>query len=141
MAGPNCRGVRCGDCRQRIRDCRCPSNLRQRAREMASKPLRGADKRIAYGAGCTWWDSIAVVSIMAKTRLPCCPHCGGLLYEVDSLAEWTAAGERHEKSGHPGYAAFLLWLRGKCFKTTAEARSAYEKTRAIPEATVPGDDA
>lgn len=72
------------------------------------------DQRIAYGATCSWWDSITEVAA-TPSGLPCCPHCGGVLFEVEDEAQWWAGVERYEENGHPGYRGMIEWARGKCF--------------------------
>ena len=85
------------------------------------------DSRIVYGAMCLWWDSIDKVS-KTPTGLPCCPHCGGVLFEMASLEEWNQTVDTFEKeSPSPGYREFINWLRGKCFPTPTAAREAYRK--------------
>lgn len=86
------------------------------------------DKRIVYGARCMWWGSISEVG-HAPTRsghpLPCCPHCGGVLMEVDSIETWMQQAQEWEANGHPGYGAFLAWLRGKCYPNMDAAQNAF----------------
>lgn len=70
------------------------------------------DTRYVYSSGCTWNESIHKVS---KTRsLPCCPHCGSVLFELDSEDEWLKGAAKYDKD-HPGYLDFIKWLKGKCF--------------------------
>ncbi len=83
------------------------------------------DRRIVYGARCSWWGSIDEVSTTAS-GLPCCPHCGGVLLEVDSEKEWWAGVDQFEADGHPGYRAFLVWLRGKCRPSVEMARAEFD---------------
>lgn len=87
-----------------------------------------ADARIVYGARCVWWDSIDKVAAK-PSGLPCCPSCGGVLFEMASESEWWASVRRHETEQEPGYAAFVEWLRGKCYPTADEARLAYAASR------------
>lgn len=81
------------------------------------------DQRIVYGI-CTWWDSIDKAA--NKDGLPCCPHCGSPLFEMSSIEEWNSKVNEHEKKD-PGYAKFVEWLRGKCFKNYGTAREAYRQ--------------
>jgi hypothetical protein len=78
------------------------------------------DPRIAYGAQCSWWDSIDKVGhtdrMSGPHTLPCCPKCGGMLFEVDSIQQWWTQVDQYDK-GHSGYREFVEWLRGKCFKS------------------------
>jgi len=83
-----------------------------------------SDTRIVYGARCTWWDSIDKVA--HNGLLPCCPHCGGVLYENRDAKEWWDSVDAFEAKGHPGYHDFIEWLRGKCFPNKDAAKAAYE---------------
>jgi len=87
------------------------------------------DNRIAYGARCMWWDGIRKVGKTAPGpsghSLPCCPHCGGMLFEMDNEGQWFAGVDRHEKNGNPGYRAMVEWGRGKCFGTYDDLKRAY----------------
>lgn len=82
------------------------------------------DNRIVYGALCIWWDGIEKVG--RNGVLPCCPHCKGVLFEMNSPKQWWDGVEAHEANGHPGYRDFIEWLKGKCYPTTHEAKKAYE---------------
>jgi hypothetical protein len=81
---------------------------------LLKRAVAASRRRIAYGARCGWWDSIDKVGTKAS-GLPCCPHCGGVLFEVATEEEWWASARRHEADGHPGYVAALEWSRGQCF--------------------------
>lgn len=86
------------------------------------------DERIAYGATCVWWGSIHDVGRKQTSRgfsLPCCPMCGGMLFEVESEAQWWDQVKLYEQDGHPGYEAFMVWLRGRCLPTLADAQHLY----------------
>lgn len=87
------------------------------------------DQRIVYGARCSWWGSIAEVSTTG-TGLPCCPHCAGVLFEVESEAAWWAEVDGYEAAGHPGYRSFLGWLRGKCRPSLEAARAEFDAQEA-----------
>lgn len=86
------------------------------------------DNRIAYGARCTWWDGIRKVGKrqVGEFSLPCCPHCKGMLFEMQNEGEWFAGVEKHEKNGNPGYRAMVEWGRGKCFRNYDEMKHAYD---------------
>lgn len=87
------------------------------------------DTRIPFGARCTWWDSIDKIGVRFTPggfKLPCCPHCGGMLYEMKDEAEWFASVDKYEAAGNPGYRVLVEWLRGKCFPNYAVARTAFE---------------
>lgn len=101
------------------------------------------DTRIAYGACCTWWDDIHKVGTIPAQRvlrkrfggtvtipseaagLPCCPHCRGMLFEMENEAAWFASVDKYESEGHPGYRRFAEWMRGKCFPSIEAAQAAY----------------
>lgn len=85
-------------------------------------------KRIVNGAHCTWWDSIAKASQNAH-GLPCCPHCGSVLFEVPNEVTWWATVDAHERTTQPGYRAQLEWMRGKCFPDFTTASEAYSASR------------
>jgi hypothetical protein len=91
--------------------------------------------RIAYGACCTWWGPIDQVSLRflvasrAKEpdthQVPCCPECGGMLFEMDSEERWWNGVDKYNEE-HPGYRRLVTWAKGKCFRTWLEAKEAYE---------------
>jgi hypothetical protein len=83
------------------------------------------DTRIAYGARCVWWSGIEDVGVQ-PSGVPCCPHCQGVLFEMDSPAEWWRGVDEFEAQGHPGYHGFVEWLKGKCFPNRDAAKAAYE---------------
>jgi hypothetical protein len=88
-----------------------------------------SDKRIVYGARCTWWDSIDKVGhykTASGHSLPVCPHCRSPLFEVTNIDEWMRGVDRHEVNGNPGYQALTKWGRGKCFASFDDLRSSYE---------------
>jgi len=86
------------------------------------------DERIVYGARCVWWDSIDKASKTkdSKFALPCCPHCGSVLFEVPSIEGWMDSVDAHEKKGHPGYRKLVEWCRGRCFRTMGDAVAQYK---------------
>lgn len=75
------------------------------------------DARLCYGATCTWFGSIHETGGIGKGALPCCPHCGGVLFEMAHEGEWWAGIDSYEKEGHPGYRAMWEWQRAqkRCF--------------------------
>lgn len=83
------------------------------------------DGRIVYGARCSWWDSISKVG--RRVNLPCCPHCGNVLFEMPSEADWWAGVDHYEAAGHPGYRRMMEWARGKCFQNFATMQAAFAK--------------
>lgn len=100
---------------------------------------RDADGRFCYGATCTWFGSIHEISSTKKHPrhqqtindghdLPCCPICGGMLFEMQDEGEWWSGIDDFEKGNyalpgakpghpHPGYRAMWEWQRAqkKCF--------------------------
>jgi hypothetical protein len=87
------------------------------------------DLRIVYGARCVWWDSITKAAT-TPSGLPCCPHCGGVLFETASEEAWWEAVDKHEAQGALGYHKFVEWSRGKCFPTYGDARVVYDRESA-----------
>lgn len=85
---------------------------------------RPRDARIVCGANCTWWGII--YDIAKRGGLPCCPHCGSMLYEYPSMTEWWASVDRFEAAGHAGYHKLIEWTRDKHFKTSKDAVAAYK---------------
>lgn len=98
-----------------------------------SAPNRPPDTRVVCGARCSWWGPIADVG-KTPSGLPCCPHCGSVLFEYPTEAEWWAAVERHAtETGDPEYRAFAEWCRGRCLgwsTTYTEARAMFDAERA-----------
>ena len=88
--------------------------------------MRSNDTRIVYGARCLWWDSIDKVSHVGSSRLPCCPHCGSVLFECPTLDDFMKGAAEYEQQGHPDYQNQLKWMRGRCFRTLDEATRAYQ---------------
>lgn len=83
-----------------------------------------ADTRIAYGARCTWWNSIYEIGTVegnGGVSLPCCPHCRGPLFEVPSELEWWSQVKRHDENVRVNYVQFIEWLRGRCYRTLDDA--------------------
>lgn len=89
------------------------------------------DTRVAYGARCTWWGDIKDVGTFGAFRIPCCPKCSGMLFEMDSEALFVAKAEEYERdSPAPGYVDMLMWAKGRCFKVFGEMVDAYSKFKA-----------
>lgn len=78
---------------------------------------------IACGARCTWWDDKSKAG-SKPSGLPCCPHCGGVLFQCE-MENWWADAHRYEEDGHPDYVPFLRWLQGKCYENHVVARTVY----------------
>jgi hypothetical protein len=92
-----------------------------------------ADPRIVYGARCFWWDSIGQVGTKPGRNglpgLPCCPHCGSVLFEAETEAAWWAGIERAEREMRPGYKALCEWSRGQCFPSYEAAQLAFDTAK------------
>lgn len=91
------------------------------------------DTRLAYGAQCTWFGLIKEVGGRGTGPLgplPCCPLCGGMLFELDTEKKWWDGVDKYEKDGHPGYRAMWVWAKAqeKCFKTLSSLQEAYKKS-------------
>lgn len=84
------------------------------------------DNRIVYGARCVWWDSINKIATRGESRIPCCPHCRNVLFEVDNEGQWFAGIDKYEAAGHPGYRKMMEWARGKCFPDMGALEQAYK---------------
>jgi hypothetical protein len=88
------------------------------------------DTRYVHGIRCTWHGPISAIStILARdgvTRLPCCPHCSGMLFEFPDKATWDNMVVQFDAK-HPGYAEFIEWLGtvGRCWPNSVVAADAY----------------
>ena len=93
---------------------------------------------IAYGARCTWWDSIDKVGTLVQpvgpndkrpmAGLPCCPRCRNMLFQVDNIGVWQDGVNAYaKKTDDPKYIEFIAWMRGKCYPTMDAARKAFDK--------------
>lgn len=92
-----------------------------------------SDTRYVYSAGCTWNESISEVAKTGAGGLPCCPHCGSVLFELPNEAKWFGGAAKHDKT-HEGYLEFIKWVRGKCF-TGAEMEGLRKALKAYEEET------
>jgi hypothetical protein len=93
-------------------------------RELRADIERLSAQRVVYGARCGWWDTIDKAGSrpsIAPGGLPCCPHCGSVLMEVDNEQKWWADARRFEADGHPGYVEALEWSQGRCFPSLQAA--------------------
>lgn len=87
------------------------------------------DTRIVYGAQCCYWGPIQSVGVQRGSGLPCCPYCGGLLFEMEDEEQLMRGARAYDQSGHLGYVGFLMWARGrKCTKTLEEQQALYAAT-------------
>ncbi len=80
---------------------------------------------VVYGVRCVWWDFINNAGVLKDSGLPCCPHCGSVLFQMDE-SEWWQGVDNYESAGRPGYRKFVEWLHGKCFPTLFAAKQAYK---------------
>jgi hypothetical protein len=99
---------------------------KHRDRKRLQEAARGrAAQRVVYGARCTWWGLITETA--TRRGLPCCPYCGGVLFEQPDEATWWAGVDRAEAEGRTGYRALIEWARGRCFPNFAELEAAYAR--------------
>jgi len=105
-----------------------------------------AENLIVYGARCVWWDDIDKVGFIESVgvgnisigprgkvnidiqKLPCCPYCKGVLFQMDE-EDWWRGVDNHENKGHLGYRDFITWLQGKCFPDQQVAEKVYQAER------------
>lgn len=80
------------------------------------------DTRFVYSARCTWFGSINDVGM--RGTLPCCPHCGSVLFECPDVSYWNKAVDEYDEH-HPGYKDFIEWLRTRHFMSYPDAEKAY----------------
>ena len=85
--------------------------------------MKTVEETAVYGANCRWWDIIRKTA-RNGSGLPCCPHCGSVLFEMP-LGEWWTNVDAHEARGNPGYRKFVEWWQGKCFPTMNVLKEAY----------------
>lgn len=92
-----------------------------------------ADERLAYGARCSWFGPIQEVGTRGASKLPCCPHCGNMLFEMPTHAEWWSGVDSYERQQHPGYRVMLEWQRDqkKCFSGIHGLAAAYAEATGI----------
>ncbi len=81
------------------------------------------DTRFVYGARCAWFGPISAIS--TRGGLPCCPHCGSVLYELPDEKQWWDGVDKYDAE-HPGYRKFVEWMADKHFTTHKAAAEAYE---------------
>jgi hypothetical protein len=70
--------------------------------------MNQSDTRFTYGVGCSWRGPISKVNTTSR-GLPCCPYCGGLLFEMDHESLWYMQIDAFNAK-HPGYGALQTWL-------------------------------
>lgn len=94
-----------------------PNQIFPMRRANAPRP----DNRHVYGVGCSWNGPIANVAM--RGMLPACPHCGGVLYEMDA-DKWGVNVQTHSfRTKDAGYPKFIKWLadRGTCSPLHSQA--------------------
>lgn len=89
------------------------------------------EQMVAYGATCTWWDMKTRAATSLANGMPCCPHCAGPLFEAP-VKVFLGPGLKERDDHDPGYADFIMWLRGYCYRSGTlelsfqEARTDYD---------------
>ena len=90
-----------------------------------NKPAR--PELMVYGAGCTWFDTIDKAGSQKMRdgmgRLPICPHCGSVLFQM-TMADW-AAGVDKQEAKEPGYRELMKWAQGRCYKNFDALKEAF----------------
>lgn len=81
---------------------------------------------VVYAVKCSWWDFFDKVS-KKSSGLPCCPHCGSVLFLIEE-GDWNRGVKEHEAKGHPGYGDMISWTRGKCFGSLSELERDYKES-------------
>ncbi len=88
------------------------------------------DPRYVFGVTCTWHGPIQDAAYCfppgSSMPLPCCPHCGGMLMEVESEEAWKANVHSHGRN-HPDYVAMLAWAKGRCYPDVDTLPNAYRQ--------------
>lgn len=101
--------------------------LQQEGEEIMSDSSE-LDTRYVHGASCCWHGNIREVgSTTGEHPLPCCPHCGGVLFETPTSLEWWLRAQRYQDNGHPGYMDLLLWVNNqdRCWPLLTDSNKAY----------------
>ena len=95
--------------------------------EYIKKEDAKGDKRIVYGATCTWWGSVNETDVN-DFNIPVCPKCGGTLFEFPDENSWWNKVDEGEKE-EPGYRKLIEWLKGKCFVSMDVAKIKFAKEK------------
>lgn len=86
------------------------------------------DTRFVYGANCAWFGPIQAIGrrqVDKYLNIPCCPYCGGMLFEMPTAKDWWKEVDKFEAANHPGYRKFIEWMADKHFFSFGEAEAAY----------------
>lgn len=86
------------------------------------RPTPDTGDLIAYGARCSWYDDKANAATLdgTPTGLPCCPHCRGVLFEIERHAWDLGVRERRafeSFADRDDYPDLVTWAHGRCFTT------------------------
>ena len=87
---------------------------------------------IAYGTLCLWWDHVSRATVL---RAPtgdrfACPRCGGECRLYVNEESYLKMASRFELIGFAGHRELIAWVRGRCYRTRADAWAAY-RSRAL----------
>ena len=95
------------------------------------------DTRLAYGASCTWFGPIQEVGTTGPHKLPCCPCCRNMLFEMPTHETWWKQVDVYEAQGHTGYRAMLQWQREqkRCYPLGTPQNGVAALARAYRDAT------
>ena len=84
---------------------------------------------VIYGAQCSWFGKFGENSNLGgPLGLPCCPHCKGVLLQMDKV-EWDRDVANYtQRPGNEDYPKFLTWAKaqGRCWPTFKLARKAFD---------------
>lgn len=80
-------------------------------------------KMTVYGNNCTWYNDKSQAGINPN-GLPCCPHCGSMLFE-EKTEKWENAILENALRD-PEYLDLLLWARGRCFRNFSALKTAFQ---------------
>jgi hypothetical protein len=81
-----------------------------------------------YGVSCSWHGDINEVKLLPPVGIPCCPHCQGVLFQIEE-SKWFEGAIEHEKKGHTNYVEFLEWItkQTRCWPEFSEAAFVFER--------------
>lgn len=100
------------------------------------------DHRYVYSAGCTFHGSIDEIGTKGGPghRLPCCPSCGSMLFEMPTKEQWDRQiADYAKKKNDPQYAAFMKWFGAlrpcRPFRNQTQFDALRAEFNALPPAT------